>query len=333
MRVFITGAAGLIGRNLVRALLARGDSVVAISRDVSRARGVLGEGVEVIQGNPRDVGDWIQAVNGCDAVVNLAGEPVAGRRWNERIKQEIMASRVETTRNVVRAIQESEQPPQVFISTSAAGFYGDVEWSTPVDESHPAGSGFLAELCQKWEAAARLNNQDAKHTDGVANSFASMTPSSPMRMNSLPQLVRTIILRISIVLDPIGGALEKMLPPFRLGLGGPMGSGQQPLPWIHIEDMVGMILWGIDNPVVEGVLNACAPETVTQRDFARTLGRVLHRPAFFPVPAFVLRLLFGEGASVLLTGQRMVPKRAGELGYDFKHTGLEGALGDLLRNR
>lgn len=332
MRVFITGATGLIGRKLVKALRARGDSVAAVSRDVSRARGVLSEGVEVIQGNPRDIGDWIQAVSGCDAVVNLAGEPVAGRRWNERIKQEILASRVETTRNVAHAIQKSEQPPQVFVSTSAAGFYGDVEWDTPVDESHPAGSGFLAELCQEWEAAAQFNHQDVS-TTGVANSFASRSPLLPMRMNSLLQKTRTIILRISIVLDPNGGALEKMLPPFRLGLGGPMGSGQQPLPWIHIEDMVGMILWGIGNPVVEGVLNACAPETVTQREFARTLGRVLHRPAFFPVPAFVLRLLFGEGASVLLTGQRMVPKRAGEVGYEFKHPGLEGALGDLLANR
>ncbi len=333
MRVFITGAAGLIGRNLVKALRAREDKVVAVSRNVSRAKGVLGEDVEVMQGNTVHAGDWMQKIDGCDAVINLAGSPVAGRRWNERIKQEIVSSRVETTRNVVHAIEQAATPPRVFVSASAAGYYGDVSWDTPVDESSPPGSGFLAEVCNEWETATRLNHQDVKPTNGVANSFASSSPLSPMRINSLRQQLRTVIFRISIVLDPSGGALGKMLLPFRLGLGGPMGSGHQPLPWIHIEDMVGIILWAMDHPEAEGVFNACAPEAVTQKEFARTLGRVLNRPALLPLPAFVLRLLFGDGASVLLTGQRMVPKRALELGYEFRFPALEPALRNLLVDR
>ncbi len=323
MRVFITGAAGLIGRNLAKALLARGDKVTAVSRDISRAMSVLGEDVEVVQGNPRHAGEWSRAVDGCGAVVNLAGEPIGGRRWNERIKQEILASRVETTRNVAHAIEEADSPPQVFISTSAAGYYGDVSWDTPVDESSPPGSGFIPNLCREWEAATRL-------MEGKAVAYHTGHISPPSVGQAATLLARTVILRISIVLDPDGGALEKMLPAFRFGLGGPLGSGRQPLPWIHIKDMVGMILWALDNPAVEGVFNACVPEPVTQKEFARTLGQVLHRPAFLPLPGFILRLLFGEGASVLLTGQRMIPKRALEMGYRFKYPRLEEALRDLL---
>lgn len=302
MRVFITGATGLAGRHLVEALIERGDSVVVVSRNAPRAQSVLGEKIEVIQGNPCHSGDWVQAVSGCDAVVNLAGEPVAGRRWNERVKQEILASRIQTTRNVTQAIETAGNPPCVYISASASGYYGDVSWDTSVDETHPAGSGFLAEVCQQWEEAVM-----------------------PVQAE-----IRTVILRLAIVLDSHGGALAKMLPAFRLGLGGPIGSGTQPFPWIHIKDLVGMIVWAIDHPAVAGVLNACAPEAVTQKQFAHTLGHVLRRPAFLPAPAFVLKLIFGKGASVLLAGQRMIPRRAEELGYQFKHPGLEGALRELL---
>ncbi len=321
MRVFITGATGLVGRHVVKALLEHGDHVVTVSRNMSHARSVLGECAEVVPGNPRQAGDWAHAVSGCEGVINLAGEPVAGRRWNERVKQEILASRVETTRNVVCAVEEADSPPCVFISVSASGYYGNTGWETPVDETHPAGSDFLAQVCQQWERAATDRRVAACPTDGVG--------TSPVGQATTLHL-RTIILRLAIVLDPQGGALAKMLLPFRLGLGGPVGSGQQPCPWIHIDDLVGMILWALDNPAVAGVLNACAPEAVNQKEFAQTLGRVLHRPAFLTMPAFMLQLLFGEGANVLLSGQRMVPKRAGELGYEFKHPGLEEALRDLL---
>jgi hypothetical protein len=278
--------------------------VVAVSRSAARAKGVLGDSAKVVEGNPRFEGEWMKAIDGCDAVVNLAGEPVVGQRWNDQVKSEIVASRVDTTRNVAVGIESAAHPPRVFVSSSAVGFYGPLEFSEEADEEHVPGNDFLAQVCVKWEAASSL---------GTAK-----------------ERVRKAVLRIAVVLDSQDGALAKMLPLFRLGVGGPVGTGSQPFPWIHIDDLVRMILWIFDEERAEGVLNAAAPGGVTNKAFARALGRVLRRPAFLPTPALVLRLMFGDGAQIILTGQRAAPKRAQELGYQFQFPTLKEALEDLL---
>lgn len=304
MKVFITGATGLVGGKLSKALLEAGNQVVALSRDADRARSVLGEDVCVVEGTPSDSGDWMAQVSGCDGVVNLAGERVVGRRWNDEVKRQIRDSRVLTTTHLATAIGQGSSPPRVFISASAVGYYGLRDFEDELDEGSPPGSDFLAEVCKQWEAATDLGEIEGA--------------------------VRKTILRIGVVLDPSDGALKMMLPPFRLGLGGPIGRGRMAFPWIHIDDLVSMILWTLRDETVSGVLNATAPGSVTGKDFARALGKALHRPALFPVPPFVLHLLYGEGAFVVTSGQRVYPKRAKELGFDFEFPDVDGALMDLL---
>ena len=304
MRVFITGATGLIGSHLVDALVERGDRPVALTRDASRIPSHWHGKVDVVTGDPQTEGKWMESLCLCDAVVNLAGEPVAGRRWNARVKAEIEGSRVESTALIALAIRGSDPHPQIFISASASGYYGNQPWEKELTEAHPPGEDYLSVVCRRWESASSLG--------------------------TLEGLVRKVNVRISIVLDAERGALARMLTPFKLGLGGPIGNGSQPFPWIHIDDMAGIILWALDNPQVRGPLNACAPQAVTSRTFAATLGKVLNRPAFFPVPGFVLKLRFGEGAAVLLSGQRMVPAQAQALGYSFRYPELGPALQNLL---
>ncbi|MCG3199221.1 MAG: Epimerase family protein [bacterium] len=304
MRVFITGATGLVGRALIRRLIERGDTAIALSRNAEGARKRSDARVEWVEGDPSRLGEWRKRLEGCEAVVNLAGEPVVGRRWNEALKDSIRTSRVDATRNLAQAIRDSSPPARVFVSSSAVGYYGPLDFNTEVEETHGPGTDFLADVCKQWEAATDL---------GPAQGT-----------------VRKVILRIAVVLAAEGGALAKMLTPFKLGLGGRVGSGAQPFPWIHLHDLVELILWSLDSPKVNGVFNAGAPQGVTNREFTRVLARVLGRPAFFPVPAFALRLLFGDGAYILLTGQRIVPKRARELGFAFQFPELEAALRDVL---
>jgi uncharacterized protein (TIGR01777 family) len=300
----MTGATGLVGKALVRALRSRGDQPVVLSRNLAQARKALGPEAEIYEGDPRQEGNWMQALAGCEGVVNLAGEPIVGRRWNADLKRSIVASRVDTTRTIAQAIQAAAPPPRVFISASAIGYYGPHPWEKVLEETDPPGRDFLAGVCVQWEAAADLGEMEGA--------------------------VRKVILRIGVVLDKSGGALGKMLTPFKLGLGGPAGSGHQPFSWIHVEDLVAMILWALGNSDAKGTLNAVAPQPVTNKDFARTLGRVLRRPAFIPTPAFALRAAFGDGAEILLTGQRVVPERAMGLGFALKFPEIEGALRDLL---
>lgn len=302
MRVFITGATGLVGKRLTHALQLRGDQVLALSRSASRAQEVLGAQVEPIEGNPRYEGPWMKTAAGCDAIINLAGEPVLGQRWNDDVKREILESRVHSTRNITKAIQVSK-PPKVFINASAVGYYGSVKWPREVDESHPPGSDFLAKVCVDWEAAADI---------GAAGK------------------TRLAIVRVGVVLAADGGALAQMLPIFRCWLGGPVATGRQAFPWVHIDDLVRMFLWILDTPSASGVFNGTAPDAVTNKEFSTTLGNVLHRPAFLPVPAFALRMMFGDGAEFLITGQRVIPAHALELGFAFRHPDLPGALRNLL---
>jgi uncharacterized protein len=298
MRVAVTGATGMIGRRLVAALLARGDSVTVLTRDAARA----GSGVEVV------VWDGLQApdLSGCDAVVHLAGEPIA-QRWNDAAKERIRTSRVDGTRALVAGLRSSEgRAPKVLVSTSAAGYYGD-RGAELLEESSAPGDDFLASLCAEWESEAF-----------EASSFG----------------VRVVCVRNGVVLDRSGGALKQMLVPFRLGVGGPVAGGGQYISWIALDDVVGIYLAALDGDEWwSGPVNACAPEAATNAEFSKALGKVLRRPAVVPVPALALRVLYGEMASVVLGSQRMVPARAVGLGYEFAFPGLEGALRGVLSRR
>jgi uncharacterized protein (TIGR01777 family) len=306
MRVFVTGGTGLVGKRLVERLLARGDQPVVLSRRPDEAVQILGKRCSVVGGDPTQAGDWMRTIHDCDAVVHLAGENLLGRRWNAAYKERLRHSRTQGTKNVAWALRESPRradgSPKVLASASAIGYYGP-RGDEEVDETAPAGSDFLAQLCRDWEQAT------------AAASAAG---------------VRVAHLRTGIVLDARGGPLPAMLLPFRLFAGGPIGAGRHYVSWIHHADETGVILLAIDNPQAEGPINLTAPHPVPNREFARTAGRVLHRPSFLPTPAFALRVAVGEASYVLTTGQRVIPRRALQLGYVFKFPELEGALRELL---
>jgi uncharacterized protein (TIGR01777 family) len=301
VKVLVTGASGMIGRALADALFARGDEVVGLSRDPGRAR----------EANPRV--EWVrweptlerppgEAFAGIDGVVNLVGESIA-QRWNDEVKRKIMETRRTATRNLVQAIDGLETKPAVLVSQSAIGFYGD-RGEEVVDEETGPGGGYDSEVVQEWEKAAR----------GVEAAG-----------------VRLAIVRTGQVLDPHGGFLGELLTPFKLGVGGPLAGGDQYVSWIHRDDEVGILLWALEDDSVSGVVNAAAPQPVTNKEFSKTLGRVLGRPAVLPIPGFVLDLKFGpEFGKIARGGQRVAPKRTQELGYEFKHPELEAALRDLL---
>jgi uncharacterized protein (TIGR01777 family) len=252
---------------------------------------------------PRDQRTWPAQVAGADVVINLGGESIAGRRWSEDQKRRILDSRVDVTRALVEAARASAARPKAFISSSAVGYYGP-HGDEVLTEDSPAGSDFLAEVCVKWEAAA----QEAS------------------------TITRVVCVRGGLVLERDGGPLAPMLPPFTFGVGGKVGSGRQWWSWIHRDDWIRLVRWAIDTPEVSGAVNATAPNPVMNEDFARTLGRAMHRPALMPAPAFALRLLFGEMAdALLLTGQRVMPSKATRLGFKFKFHRLDDALGAILQ--
>lgn len=301
MRVLVTGASGFIGSALCDALLARGDTVVGLSRDPQRARGsnpsVVWHAWEPTLERPPAA-----AFENVDAVVNLEGEKI-NQRWTEDAKRRIMESRRTGTRNLVAAIAALERKPRVLVNQSAIGFYGD-RGEAIVDESAESGEGFDAEVVREWEAAAR----DVEGTG-----------------------VRLVIVRTGHVLDASGGLLAELLPPFKLGVGGPLAGGRQYMSWVHIDDEVGILLWALDNEKVSGVVNSTAPNPVTNREFSQAIGRALRRPAAMPVPGFVLDLKFGsEFGRVLRGGQRVMPRRALDLGYEFRYADIDSALKSLL---
>jgi uncharacterized protein len=280
MKVTIFGASGFIGRHLTAALQSSGHTVTGASlRDASRI---------------------VAACAGADAVVNLAGAPVVGKRWTPAYKDEIWRSRVDRTRDLVTALGSMDRRPLVYVGASAIGYYGASDEDAFVEES-PPGSDFLAQTCVEWEAEA-------------------------MRARELG--LRVAVVRTALVLGNDGGALEKMLPPFKLGLGGPIGNGLQWTSWIHVDDIIGIYQLALGS--ADGPLNAASPNPVRNRAFARALGHALHRPAAFPVPGLALELVFGEGASVLTSGQRVLPVRAEALGYRFKYPALDEALAELV---
>lgn len=300
MRVTLTGATGLIGTKLVRALQARGDEVTVLSRDPGKAQARLGD-VEAHAWDPVDAPAPVAALAGRDGVVHLAGEEVA-QRWSEDAKRAIRASREAGTRNLVAGLAAAEPRPPVLVCSSAVGYYGK-HGDEPVPESTPPGDDFLAEVCVAWEREA-----DAAAQQGV----------------------RVAKIRTGIVLDKQGGALAKMLPFFKAGIGGPVAGGRQYMPWIHVDDIVGLYLRGLDDGSWSGAYNGAAPEPVTNKAFSKALGRALRRPAVAPVPAFAIRALYGEMAEIVTEGQRAVPERALAGGYAFRHVGLDAALRDAL---
>lgn len=309
MKLLVTGATGLIGRRLVVDRLARGDQVLVVSRDAARAARLFAAEanpkVKIVLGNPAAPGAWQEAVAGCDAVVNLAGAGIAERRWNPQVKRTLVSSRVDGTRHLVQAIGQApaSQRPRVLVSGSAVGYYGDTG-PRSVDESAPAGRDFLALLTAEWEAQAKAAAELG---------------------------VRVVLLRTGIVLDDRGGALEKIVKPFRFFVGGPLGSGRQLTSWIHWRDEIGLIDLAITNPRITGPLNATAPEVLSNRDFHATVGLVIGRASWLPVPKFGLRLAVGELAESLVRNQGVRPAKAIEHGYAFVHPKLEGALESLLR--
>jgi uncharacterized protein (TIGR01777 family) len=295
MRVTVTGATGLIGARLVAALRSRGDDVTVLSRNPQRARERLG--VEALAWDPDTQPAPAAAIAGRDAVVHLAGEPIA-QRWTPESKRRIRVSREEGTARLVEGLVAAEPRPSALVCASAVGYYGP-RGDEPLDERAPVGQGFLADVCRAWEQAA-----------GAARELG----------------VRVVNLRTGVLLDRADGALARMLPPFRLGLGGPVAGGRQYVSWIAPDDLVGMYLAATVDASWEGAINATAPEPVTNRELSRALGRVLHRPAVLPVPALALGALYGEMAEVVTTGQRVVPVRALELGFSFGQRSVEDAL-------
>ncbi|MFN2616705.1 MAG: TIGR01777 family oxidoreductase [Thermoleophilaceae bacterium] len=299
MRVAVTGATGMIGRALVRELIERGDDVTALSRDADRARERLGEVQAFAWPDPKSAPPPAEALRGRDAVVNMLGEPIA-QRWTDSARREILDSRVLGTRNLIAGIEalpENERP-RVLVSQSGSGWYG-ARGDEPLDESEPAADDFPARVTAAWEA-------EAERAEGLG--------------------LRVVRTRAGVVLSDSGGALEKMLPPFKLGVGGPVAGGRQYIPWIHLDDVIGAVLFCLDTDAATGPVNVCAPEPVTNRELSKALGRALRRPAVLPVPAAALKALYGEMATIVLTGARMVPRRLQELGYRFRRTDLEEAL-------
>lgn len=295
MRVTLTGATGLIGRRIVGALRERGDDVIVLSRDAQAAGRALG--VEAVAWDPLAGPAPAAALAGRDAVVHLAGENVA-QRWTAPARRAILDSRELGTRNLVAGLAAAQPRPRALISSSAVGYYGP-HGDERLPESTPPGSDFLAGVCVAWEREAQAAGELG---------------------------LRVALVRTGVVLDRDGGALARMLPPFRLGLGGPVAGGRQYLPWIAAEDVAGIYLAALEGDDWDGPLNAAAPEPVTNAEFSKALGRALRRPALAPVPGFALRLLYGEMAEIVTAGQRAVPERPQALGYRFAQPELDAAL-------
>lgn len=295
----MTGATGTIGRAVVDALLERGDSVVVLSRSQPSARSAFGDRVEVVEwADPKGTPAPPAAFSDVSGVIHLLGEPVA-QRWSDDAKREIRDSRVLGTRNLVAGMRDAGPRLSVLVSQSATGVYGP-RGEEPVDESAAAGSDFLAGVVVEWEAEAAV----------AADELG----------------LRVVMARTGVVLSPSGGALEQMLTPFKLGVGGPVAGGRQYVPWVHLDDVVGVLLFALDTEAAAGPLNVTAPAPATNRELSRSLGRVLHRPSVMPVPGFAVKALYGEMATIVTTGVRAEPARLRELGYSFRQPELEGAL-------
>lgn len=298
MKVVIAGGSGFLGGPIVQRLLERGDDVAVLTRNPAHVRAG-----RALEWDARSQGAWSGEAASADVVINLAGENIGEGRWTAERKKRMISSRLDATGAIVAALRREPARARTLISASAVGFYGN-RGDEVLDESSARGTGFLAELVERWEAAAR----------------------------EAESLARLVILRFGVVLAPDGGALKKMMLPFKLGVGGPVGDGRQWMSWLERADAVRIVEWAIDHAAASGTYNATSPQPVSNREFARALGRALHRPAVMPAPAFALRLAFGEMAEeVLLAGQRVVPVRASAEGFAFERPSIDAALAALLR--
>ncbi|MEH1818425.1 MAG: TIGR01777 family oxidoreductase [Nostoc sp.] len=305
MKVAITGATGFVGNLLVQRLHAKGHKIVVLTRNTAFAQKVFPSeafpNIEIVAYTPNASGSWQSVISSCDGVVNLAGEPIGEGRWTPERKQEILNSRKLGTQKIVEAIANANPKPTVLINASAIGYYGTSETAT-FDETSLSGNDFLAQVSQAWEAEATKVKDSG---------------------------VRLVILRFGIVLGN-GGALGKMIPPFKLFAGGPIGSGRQWFSWIHVDDLVNLIVQALSKSEIEGIYNATAPNPVRMADLSQTLGQVMNRPSWLPVPGFAIEALLGDGAIVVLEGQQVIPKRTVETGFEYKYPNLQSALTQIL---
>jgi len=306
MKIAVTGATGFVGTRLVERLQEEGHSVLVLTRDAARGQRVFPKTafpqVEVVGYTPLESGEWQGAIAGCDGVVNLAGAPIADERWTPQRKQEILDSRKIGTQKIVEAIAQANPKPSILVNSSAIGFYGSSETAT-FDETSAGGSDFLAQVCKEWETEA----QKVKATG-----------------------TRLVIIRTGIVLG-MGGAIEKMLLPFKLFAGGPIGSGRQWFSWIHRDDLVNLILKALTDPQMDGTFNGTAPNPVRMAEFTKNMGEVMNRPSWLPVPAIALEALLGDAAQVVLQGQQVLPKRTQESGFQYQYATVKPALEEVLK--
>ncbi|MBI3313969.1 MAG: TIGR01777 family protein [Candidatus Omnitrophica bacterium] len=300
MKIVVSGGTGFVGHALVQELSQKGHQIILLSRKPSNHPSQ--PSVISLVWDAKTLGTWADQINGADAVINLSGEPLVQKRWSKKQKEILVSSRIDSTRVLVDAIRKASQRPRLLMNASAVGYYGPVESGT-VTENFPKGKGFLEDTCEAWEKEA-------------------------LKAESLA--VRVVCTRFGIVLEKDGGALAKMLPPFKFFIGGPLGSGRQWLPWIHRDDVIGAILFCIGNPNISGPANFTAPNPETMKDFCKALGKALGRPSWAPVPAFVLKILLGEMSEVLLTGQKAVPEKLLRAGYAFRYPNLNEALASIL---
>lgn len=305
MKIAISGATGFVGSRLVARLHAEGHRILVLTRNTTFAQKVFPPqafpNLEIIAYAPIVSGAWQDTIAGCDGVVNLAGEPIAEGRWTPERKQEILNTRKLGTQKIVEAIAKSQPQPSVLVNTSAIGYYGTSETAS-FDEDSANGKDFLAQVCQEWEAEARK----VKDTN-----------------------VRLVILRFGIILGN-GGALGKMITPFKLFAGGPIGTGQQWFSWIHLDDIVSLIIQALTKSTMEGVYNGTAPQPVSMNDLSTTMGKVMNRPSWLPVPGFAIEAILGDGAKVVLEGQQVLPKRTLESGFEYQYPNLQSALTQIL---
>lgn len=309
MRILMTGGTGLIGRALTKELLTKGHQITILSRNPQKHQAAMPD-VELVQWNGRTPENWFHLIESTDAVINLAGASIAGeglsgiltQRWSDAVKQRIRQSRTDAGQAIVQAIEAAKNKPRVLIQSSAVGYYGP-RGSEDVTENTVPGDDFLAQVCVDWE-----NSTQAVEAMGV----------------------RRVIVRTGLVLTAKGGILPMMLLPFRLFVGGPIGSGRQGIPWIHIQDEVNALIFLLENEAADGAYNLTAPNPVNSKQFGKVAGKVLRRPSFFPTPAFALKIALGEKSTLVLDGQRAVPTRLLEAGYNFAFTDLEKALTNLF---
>ena len=302
MKVIVAGGSGFIGKTLVERLMEQGHSVVVLTRSPGKLAG-QSRNLSAERWDGKTAGDWTRNLEGADAIVNLTGEPIAGKRWTRRQKDLILTSRIDSTRALVLAIERARRKPSVLINVSGVDIYDDRLYRAVTEEA-PIGTGFLARVCAEWEASAL-----------EAEQFG----------------VRVVIPRMGVVLSRDGGALTRLMTPFRFFVGGYVGSGQQWFPWVHIEDVTSVFIFLLKNTDVRGPVNLAAPEHVTMKEFTKIMGRVLHRPSWTAVPAFILRLALGEMAEMLLTGQRVVPQKLLNAGFTFTYQTTNKALADMLK--